>query len=253
VSRLVFGIQPVREAIRVHGNAIERLLILDRPNGKESRTLDGVAKFAEASGVATERVDRRKLEQVAHGGNHQGIAAFAPELRINTFAELLETAPDLVTLLDRITDPQNFGAIIRSSVAFGSRGIIWPEHDSAPLSPATFRASAGAVEHASLCRVRSLPSAIQALRHEGFFVVGLAGEGSEPLDQFDLTRPTALVVGAEGSGLRKGVRSACDVIARLPTGAPLDTLNASVSAGVALYEVRRQRLAASHESEDGAA
>jgi len=152
-------------------------------------------------------------------------------------------SPTLITALDRITDPQNFGAIIRSAVAFDSHGILWPEHDSAPLTPATFRASAGAIEHARLCRVSSLPAALHALHNESMVVVGLAGESPVSLDSLPLHQPTVLVVGAEGSGLRKGVRDACDHIARLPTSHVYDTLNASVSAAIALYEVRRQRLA----------
>lgn len=241
MSRLVIGVQPVREAIRVHGSAIERVVLCSQSAAKESRTLDGVAKMGEANGIPIERVERGRLDSITHGGSHQGVIAFAPELRVRTLHELMAEGPDLLTVLDRITDPQNFGAIIRSSVAFGAGGIVWPEHDSAPLSAATFRASAGAVEHAALCRVRSLPAALQALQSEGVFVVGLAGEGEVRLDELDLTTPAALVIGAEGSGLRKGVKTACNVIARLPTAPPLDTLNASVSAAVALYEVRRQR------------
>lgn len=251
MSRLVIGIQPVREAVRAHRQDVERVLVAERSSGKDSRTLDGIASFAEASSIPVERVARKQLDRLSRGANHQGVAAYAPELRLHRLPELLAARPTLLTLLDRITDPQNFGAVIRSSVAFGSRGIIFPEHDAAPLTPATFRASAGAVEHAVLCRVRALPAAIQLLRAEGVLVVGLAGEASEALDSLDLTGPTAIVVGAEGSGLRKSVRAACETLARLPTAPPLDTLNASVSAGIALYEARRQQRDARPPAGDG--
>ena len=251
MSRLVIGVQPVREAIRTHRHHIERVLILDRSAGKDSRTLDGIASFAESSSIPVARVDRKQLDRICRGGNHQGVLAYAPDLTLHDLSHLLAGQPRMLTLLDRITDPQNFGAVIRSSVAFGSQGIIFPEHDAAPLTPATFRASAGAVEHAALCRVRALPSAIQALRQEGILVVGLAGEASEVIDSLDLTGPTAIVVGAEGSGLRKSVRAACNTLARLPTAPPLDTLNASVSAGIALYEVRRQQREARLSAGDG--
>ncbi len=245
MSRLVIGIQPVREAIRVHGNAIERVLLMHAA-GKDSRPLDGIARWSEAHDVPVQRVDRQQLDRITHGGSHQGAIAYAPELQVLAMRELLASNPTLITVLDRITDPQNFGAIIRSSVAFQADGILWPEHDSAPLSPATFRASAGAIEHARLCRVTSLPAALHALRDEGMLVVGLAGESDARLEDLSLDRPTALVVGAEGSGLRKGVRDACERLVRLPTAPPLDTLNASVSAAIALYEVRRQRMALDH-------
>jgi len=172
---------------------------------------------------------------------HQGAVAFAQELVILSPQELLDRGPTLVTVLDRITDPQNFGAIVRSSVAFGADAVLWPEHANAPLTPATFRASAGAVEHATLCRAASLRSALQQMSASGLLVVGLDGDANTDLSSLDLVQPVALVVGAEGTGLRRGVRSLCGCLARLPTSPPLGTLNASVSAGVALYEVRRQR------------
>ncbi len=240
MSRLIIGIQPVREAIRVHNRAIDVWLVQSK-RSSDTRTIDGIERMARDQGARIQRVSRSKLDQTCRGGNHQGVIAFAPELRIQRLSDVLDTSPSLLTLLDRITDPQNFGAIIRSSVAFGANAIIWPEHDSAPLTAATFRASAGAVEYARLCRVRSLRSAIQTLRQENLHVIGLASEGSKQLDHLDLTKPTALVIGAEGSGLRKSVRSACNTLARLPTSAPLGTLNASVSAAISLYETRRQR------------
>lgn len=250
MTRLVIGIQAVREAIRVHRTAIEKVSLVAQP-AKDSRPLAGIEKLAHDNGIPIDRLPRATLDRLVHGASHQGVVAVAPELEVQPLAKVLDARPDLLILLDRITDPQNFGAIIRSAVAFGANAIIWPEHDSAPLSPATFRASAGAIEHAALCRVSSLPSAIHTIRNEGVLVVGLAGEGEQAFPDLDLTIPTALVVGAEGSGLRKGVRAACDVLARLPTSPPLDTLNASVSAAVALYETRRQRLATGQTNGSG--
>jgi 23S rRNA (guanosine2251-2'-O)-methyltransferase len=111
-----------------------------------------------------------------------------------------------VVALDEVQDPQNFGAVIRSAVAMGASAVVWPEHRSAPLSPATFRASAGAVEHARLCRVTALPTALGTLRDRGVTVVGLDMGGDASIDRVDLARPVALVVGAEGKGLRKTVK-----------------------------------------------
>src|SRR5262249_21738504 len=140
-----------------------------------------------------------------------------------------------------LQDPQNFGAIIRSAVALGATAIVWPEHRSAPLTAATFRASAGAVEHASLCRVSALPPALETMKRSGLAVVGLDANGTSSIDALDLTGPVALVVGAEGKGLRKTVKSVCTSLARLPMRGPIASLNASVAIAIAIYEVMRQR------------
>src|SRR6185503_3678244 len=143
--------------------------------------------------------------------------------------------------LDGVMDPQNFGAVIRSAVALGASAILWPEHSSAPLSPATFRASAGAIEHAVLCRVPSLPEALEALAGRGVAPIALDAHGPVELGALDLTGPTAIVIGAEDKGARRAVRRACRFVARLPMTGPIASLNASVAGAIALYEVARQR------------
>jgi 23S rRNA (guanosine2251-2'-O)-methyltransferase len=243
MSRLVSGIQSVREALRAHGPNIERILTLDR-NEEASATLAALVRFATDRGVTVEFAPRARLDSISKGARHQGAIAFVPDLQLLTIETLLEAKPSFVTALDRIVDPQNFGALMRSSVGFGADAILWAEHSSAPLTPATFRASAGAVEHAKLCRARSLTDALQDLRNDGMTLVGLAGEGQVLLDSLDLTQRVVIVVGSEESGLRKPVRSLCHAIAKLPTLPPISALNASVAAGIAAYEVRRQRLAA---------
>ncbi len=153
MSRAILGIQPVREAIRVHGAEIERIFV-QQAGGP---TLEGLIRFAEGRGVTVELVSRGDLDRRAAGGRHQGAIALAPELRLVPL-EALEIGPTtLLVALDGVMDPQNFGAVIRSAVALGASAILWPEHSSAPLSAATFRASAGAIEHAALCRVAALP------------------------------------------------------------------------------------------------
>src|SRR5262249_25432994 len=127
------------------------------------------------------------------------------------------------------------------AVALGASAVLWPEHASAPLSPATFRASAGAVEHAVLCRVPSLPDALHALAQRGVIAVALDAQGPVELGDLDLRGPVAIVVGAEDKGTRRSVRQACKHTARLPMAGPIASLNASVAAALALYEVLRQR------------
>jgi 23S rRNA (guanosine2251-2'-O)-methyltransferase len=242
VSRLISGLQPVREAIRARGPELEKVLI-ERGAG-EGAQLDALARFASDHGVQVVRVVRAELDRLARGARHQGALAYAPELRLVTIDEVAAARPSLVVALDELQDPQNFGAIVRSSVALGAASVVWPEHRSAPLSAAMFRASAGAVEHATLCRVRALPEALAVLRTAGLTVVGLDMHGDVTIDRVPLEGPVALVVGAEGKGLRKPVKQACDRLARLPMRGTIASLNASVAVGIALYEVARQRNAA---------
>lgn len=233
MSRVVVGLQPVREAIAAHGARLVRVLVEAK---SDAPRLDALARFAEGRGVRVERVARKELDVLSHGVHHQGAAAIAPELELVPLAAL-EEGP--VLALDEIEDPQNFGAIVRSAVTLGARGVIFPEHHAAPLSMATFRASAGAIEHARLCRVSSLPNALRELAERGFWIVGLDTHGEE-LKSAPLNSPLVLVVGAEGKGLRKGVRSCCSVLVRIPMAGPIGSLNASVSAAVGLYEIGRR-------------
>jgi len=244
-ERLVCGLQPVREAIAAHGAHL-RVLV----EGKDSPQLEALARFAKDRGARVERVRRAELDGMAHGVRHQGAIAVAPPLRVRSLAELELPSSALVVVLDSIEDPQNFGAVVRSAVALGASAILWPEHGAAPLSPAMFRASAGAIEHAQLCRVPSLPPALDALRLRGLRVVGLDAGAQGRLDGEPLDRPTALVLGAEGAGLHKSVRRACDVIVSLPMAGPVASLNVSAAAAIALYEARRQRLAAEPPKND---
>jgi 23S rRNA (guanosine2251-2'-O)-methyltransferase len=238
-GRAIFGLQPVREAIRKHGGRLERVMV-QAPSHGETPQLEAIARFARDRGARVERATRTELDRIARGARHQGAIAFAPSLRVTPLDELDLTAA-LVVALDELQDPQNFGAILRSSVAMGATAVVWPEHSSAPLSPATFRASAGAIEHATICRVSSLPHAIEWLRANGLVAIGLDMAGDRSIAEVDLTGPVALVAGAEGKGLRKSVKRACNELARLPMSGPIASLNASVAVALALYEAVRQR------------
>jgi 23S rRNA (guanosine2251-2'-O)-methyltransferase len=237
MARLIMGIQPVREAIRAHGAAIERVFV-ERGGGP---TIEAIARFAEGRGVATEALARGELDRRAAGGRHQGVLAIAPDLRLVRLEAVPVQEGSVIVALDGVMDPQNFGAVIRSAVALGASSILWPEHSSAPLSPATFRASAGAVEHAVLCRVRSLPEAITELSDKGVTSVALDANGPVELSEVPLTGPVMIVIGAEDKGVRRPVARACRHVARLPMRGPVASLNASVAGALALYEILRQR------------
>jgi len=229
--RLVAGLQPARELIRVHGKNVVRVFIDDRPLPR----LDAVERYARDQGVAdVTRVPRDRLDRLTRGAEHQGVVAWGPEL---TFCDLEDLTCDstlLAVALDQIQDPQNFGAIVRSSVAIAGATVIFGEHRAAPLTAATFRASAGAIEHARLCRVNSVRQALLAAREAGIDVIGLDARAPVRLQDLPLTGATILVVGSEHEGMSRGVRQACNHLASLPSSGKLDSLNASVAAGIAL-------------------
>lgn len=237
MTRLVLGVQCVREALRAHGSRVSRVLV----ELGTSPTLDGVARMAAGQGVAVERVPRAALEKLSGGVRHQGVAAYAPPLAFHTVEDVLVGDTPLLVALDEIQDPQNFGAVVRAAVALAGAAVLWPEHASAPLTPTTFRASAGAIEHARLVRVPSLRSALADCVAAGASVVALDGNATTLLEDVPLAGPTVLVVGSEGKGIRKSVRAVATVVAKVPMTGVLDSLNASAATAVALYEAARQR------------
>lgn len=237
MARTIIGLQPVREAIRARADEIERILV----EQGDSPTLKALARFARDHGIEVETVSRAELDRATKGARHQGVLALAKELRLVALDEIPLGDQALVVALDGLQDPQNFGAAIRSAVAFGAHAIVWPEHASAPLSPATFRASAGAIEHATLCRVPSLATALTELATQGATTVGLDASAQTDIAELDLKGPVVLVVGSEGKGLSRQVRKTCTKLARLPMRGPIDSLNASVALAIAIYEVVRQR------------
>ncbi|MFO0736272.1 MAG: 23S rRNA (guanosine(2251)-2'-O)-methyltransferase RlmB [Labilithrix sp.] len=239
MTRLITGLQPVREAIRVHGAKLERVVV-EREGGPQ---IEAVARFATDRGATVERATRGDLDRASKGARHQGAIAYAPDLALVELEEIIANLAEtpVIIALDEIEDPQNFGAVIRSAVALGASAVIWPEHHSAPLSPATFRASAGAVEHAKLCRVSSLGSAMERLHAAGVRSIGLDANADKNIADVDAAGPVVLVVGAEGKGLRKPIKRACTELARLPMSGAIDSLNASVAAAIALYDLLRRR------------
>jgi 23S rRNA (guanosine2251-2'-O)-methyltransferase len=236
---LIAGLQPVREAIRVHRSALKRVAVEDKP----SPTLEALARFASDQGVPeVVRASRADLERWTDAAQHQGAAAWGPELVLAPLEELLGDPALLALALDGIQDPQNFGAVIRSAVGVANAAVLWGEHSSAPLSPATGRASAGAIEHARLCRVPSLVSALNAARERGVAIVGLDAHAPDRVGALVGAGPTILVVGNEHEGMGRGVRRACTAIGRLTASGRIDSLNASVAAALALHEAVTTRL-----------
>ncbi|MEB2312897.1 MAG: RNA methyltransferase [Sorangiineae bacterium] len=238
-ERLIAGMQAVREAIRARPAALDRVAV----EARDTPRLEALVRFARDQGVARlERLPRRELDRLAGSVEHQGALAWGPPLALTPVGEVLAWPGLLALALDGIQDPQNFGAVVRSAVALAGAPILWGEHASAPLGAATGRASAGAIEHATLCRVPSLPAALEEAAEAGATVVGLDPAAPLALASLDLRGPTVLVIGSEHTGMHRSVRRACGVLAHLVPPGRVQSLNASVAAGIALYEAAKQRV-----------
>ena len=238
----IYGRHAVESALN---NPDRRVLnLICTPEAAE--TLSGMRRQAGRSLPETETVGRTDLEAILpEGAVHQGVAAKCEPLPERALADLLSeldpNAPALLVGLDQVTDPQNVGAVLRSTAAFGAAGLILTERHAAPESGALARAASGALDVTPLVRVGNLAKALDELKEAGFWIFGLAGEGEDRLDRVELPERLVLLIGAEGSGLRRLTRERCDRLVRLPTGGPIDQLNVSNAAAVALYEVARRR------------
>jgi 23S rRNA (guanosine2251-2'-O)-methyltransferase len=189
------------------------------------------------------RVEREELDRMTPPSSvHQGIVietTALPELNLHDVIDA-NPPPDLILMLDQVTDPHNVGAILRSAAAFGAGAIVMTERNAPTTTGVLAKSASGALEHTPMIHVVNLARALDDLREAGYWCVGLAEEGEKNIGDLDLSGRTVLVLGAEGDGLRHLTRQKCDELARLPTGGPIGSLNVSNAAAVALYEVRRQ-------------
>src|SRR5215207_10050068 len=235
---IIFGINPVIEALRV--GRVRRVRVAARGD----KRVEEIFALAREKGVRVERVDVQALERDARGGVHQGIVAELEPARDYSIEELVAAAPPakpLLIVLDGIEDPHNIGAILRSADAAGVHGVIRQARHAAPLDGAAMKASAGAAATVRIATVVNIARAIEELKEAGVWTVGLAAEATARYDEIDLTVPTAIALGAEGSGLRRLVRERCDRLVSIPMRGAVSSLNVSVAAGVTLFEAIRQR------------
>ena len=240
-ERVVFGVRPVEELCRAHPRGVAVVYVAE---GHKSPELEQVIAVARDRAITVEVRPRAVVAELAGAGAHQGIVALAGEYRYSEVGEILAaTAGEsaLVLLLDGITDPQNLGALVRSAEVLGAHGVIIPFTKAAPVTSGAVKASAGATERMRIARVGNILKTIDALRERGVKVWGAAAERGELLAQADLRGPTALVIGAEGRGLREAVARRCDALLRIPQKGLVSSLNASAAGAILLYEVLRQR------------
>jgi 23S rRNA (guanosine2251-2'-O)-methyltransferase len=240
---LLLGRNPVVEALRAQIPATALYVV----TGDSHRTTD--ERITEALTLAADRglplleVGKAEFDRMSGGALHQGIGLQVPPYEYAHPDDLLDVArdsgrPPLIVAMDGVTDPRNLGAVVRSAAAFDAHGVVVPQRRSVGMTASAWRTSAGAAARVRVARAVNLARALGSYQDSGLQTVGLAGDGDVDLDQYDgFADPVALVVGAEGAGLSRLVRERCDVVVRIPIGRDTESLNVSVAAGIALYQV----------------
>jgi 23S rRNA (guanosine2251-2'-O)-methyltransferase len=236
------GRNPVLEAFRA-GKTIDKLYILD---GCQDGAISSIKREARKNDTIVRYVDKERLDQLSATGKHQGVIAQAAAYRYAEIAEILDIAaqknePPFIILLDNIEDPHNLGAIIRTANLAGVHGVIVPKNRAAGLTATVARTSAGALNYTPVAKVTNLTQAIKDLKKQGLWFVCADMQGT-PMYDLDLTGPIGLVIGNEGTGVSRLVKENCDYAAAIPVRGEIDSLNASVAAGVLAYEIVRQRM-----------
>ncbi len=237
----IVGRNAVAEALRA-GRAIDTLYVLA---GERVPAVRRLVSAARESGAVVKEVDRKKLDALSGGAVHQGVAALAAAHSYASLDDIFALAkqrgePPFVVVCDELEDPHNLGAILRTAEAAGAHGVVVPKRRSAPLSATVAKTSAGALEYIPVARVPNLPAALDTLKANGCWVYGADMDGAD-YKQTDFSGGVALVVGAEGKGLGRLVREKCDAIVSLPMKGKINSLNASVAAGILLYEISAHR------------
>lgn len=240
-ENVLSGRNPIREALK-SGRDIEKLLVL---RGELSGSARQIVQMAREAGVPVQEVEKKRLDEIAP--NHQGMIAFASAYAYATVEEMLDLARErgeepFLVILDGVTDPHNLGAVIRTAECVGVHGVIVRERRGVGLTPAAVKASAGAVEHVKVARVTNLNQLIGQLKRRNIWTYGLSMDG-EDYERVDFSGGVALVIGSEGSGISRLTEESCDRKVSLPMKGRLDSLNASVAAGVVMYRVLSGRRA----------
>lgn len=234
---IIYGVNPILEAIRSHAERV-RYVGVAREETARHQNLIGEAKRA---GVAVRTFALEQIERLAGGGVHNGVVAEISQTAFADFDDVIAAeGTTFVLILDSITDPQNFGAILRVADGFGVDLVVIPEHDSVGLTPVAVKASAGASEWIPVAQVTNLARTIEALKKGGYWIYAAADGGDRP-DAIDFRGRVALVVGNEGKGIRRNVLEHCDRVVTIPMQGHVQSFNVATAAAVLCYEVRRQR------------
>ncbi|SDW89199.1 23S rRNA (guanosine2251-2'-O)-methyltransferase [Marininema mesophilum] len=238
----VIGRQAVKETLKA-GRDMEKLLVAE---GASKGSLAALLVEAKKGGVLVQEVPRKKLDQVAEGENHQGVAALVAAYEYATVDDLFRRAEEkgedpFFLILDGIEDPHNLGSILRTADASGVHGVIIPKRRAVGLTQIVSKTSAGAVEHVPVARVTNLNRTAEELKERGMWLVGSAADAYDRYDGVDYALPLAFVIGNEGKGISRLLRERCDFLVNLPMKGQVSSLNASVAAALFMYEVLRKR------------
>ena len=245
---VLYGLHPVEEALRAGKRRFDHVLLARE---RQDARLERLADECRQAGIRVRREPREQLTLAAKTDAHQGVVAMVRAQEFLSIEDLFEAdaargeaGARLILALDGVEDPQNLGALLRVADGAGVDGVVLTERRSAPLSPVAVKASAGAAEHLRIARVVNLVRALEELKRQGLWVVGLDERGATDYDRFDLTGDCVLVLGREGAGLHELVRRTCDHLLRIPMAGGVSSLNVSAAGAVVLYEAARQRRAA---------
>ena len=243
MTQVIYGIHPVQEALESSYLQFQKILIASQ---KPHPLIQSILDRAGEKHIPVVFGSRELLEQMARGGLHQNVLGILKDIPYFDLHEILsywkkEGTQGLFLILDSIQDPQNFGSLIRTALGCGAQGLIIPRDRAVGITPAVMKASAGAAAHLPIARVVNIAAAIDVLKKEGIWVYGASGEAKDLIYHLDLNIDLAIVIGAEGKGIRPLVKKRCDRLFSIPMKGPLSSFNASVSGGMILYEVMRQR------------
>ena len=239
-ASVVPGRRAVIELLRAQRRAVRSVLVA---RGHESAAvLDEIEQLAAETGTPVQLVDAERLRRDAGIESAQGVVARAEPILPVPLAELLAAPDAFLVALDGVTDPRNFGAVLRTALAAGATGAVVPRHRSALLSPAAVKAAAGAVEHLPIAAVGGVAAALEQASRASVWSVGLDADADTVISELGVAdRPLVLVLGAEGSGLPRLARARCDILARIPMHGPIESLNVAAAAAIACFEVARRR------------
>lgn len=235
---IIYGINPVTEALRSGSQPLERIWISRR---KANPRVQRIIELARTQGVPVRFESTEVLNKKASTAHHQQVIAQLAPISYTDVDSLLETQPALLLLVDGVQDPHNLGALLRTAEAAGVGGVLVAERHSCGVTPAVVKSSAGAATHLKISRIGNVVRALKRLKEEGFWIVGLDIQGQDLIDQVDVTLPLMVLVGGEHRGVRRLVRKHCDFLVSLPMKGRVSSLNLSVAAGVLLYEIVLRR------------
>lgn len=244
----IIGRQPVLEALERGDMGIEKVMLEQDASGQK---IGAIRNAAERRGAPVQYVPAARLRHEAEGAAHQGVVAISAPIQYREVDEMLseiaptwdevQTKKPVLLVVDRVTDPRNFGAILRSAVGAGANGVIVPSREMAPLNAAAIKASAGTAPRIPIARADDLPRVLTQLKERGYFVYGADGTADTTMWEAEWDRPLAVVLGSEGEGLASAVADACDELVSIPLRGPIESLNVSVAAGLLLFAAARSR------------